>query len=317
MNSVRLMRWLFSVLLMSVMAKSNLSAQQIQSPASVAPPLTAETADEIVRAMYSDFGVPPDSEISLGQPAISQFTGYDRIPITVKISTMTQSVDLLVSRDRKTIVRYSTLDLTKDDPLRGVEISRTLGWGNPDAPVQIVAFMDLQCPFCADMHKEFMTSTLDHYKDTIWITYKSFPLESHDKAMSFAKETECIGEQSVAAYKSYVDALYRPSPQDSNATLDFEVLAANIVQEKHLDAVRLHQCLSDQKTALAIERARQEGTTAGTVATPTFFVNGERVRGALSQAALWKVIDRAKQNYDREHRSTTASSQPDAGKPTQ
>ena len=201
--------------------------------------------------------------------------------------------------------------------MRGVEISRTLGWGNPDAPVQIVAFMDLQCPYCAAMHKQFMTSTLDHYRDTIWITYKSFPLKSHDKAMSFAKETECIGEQSVDAYKSYVDALYRPSPQDSNAPRDFDGLAANIVQEKHLDAVRLDQCLSDQKTELAIQSAMQEATKAGTDATPTFFVNGERVRGALSQAALWKVIDRAKQNYDREHRSTAANSQPDAGKPTQ
>lgn len=179
-----------------------------------------QTADEIVRAMYSDFGVPPDAEISFGQPAVSEFTGYDRIAITVKLSTRTQSVDLLVSRDRKTVSRYSTFDLTKDDPRRGVEISRRLGWGNPDAPVQIVAFMDLQCPFCAAMHKQFMTSTLDHYKDTIWITYKSFPLASHDKAMSFAKESECIGEQSVDAYMTYLDALYRPSPQDSNAARD-------------------------------------------------------------------------------------------------
>lgn len=311
MNTVRSMCWLFGVVLMSVMIKFNLSAQQVQPTASVAPPLITETADEIVRAIYSDFGVPPDAEISLGRPAVSQFSDYDRIPITVKVSTSTQSVDLLVSRDRKTLVRYSTLDLTKGDPMRGVEISRTLGWGNPDAPVQIVAFMDLQCPFCAAMHKEFMTSTLGHYKDTIWITYKSFPLGSHDKAMSFAKEAECIGEQSVDAYKSYVDVLYRPSPQDSNATRDLEGLAANIAQEKHLDAVRLRQCLSDQKTALVVQRAVQEGTTAGVAGTPTFFVNGERVRGALSPAVLEKVIDRAKQNYDRVHRTTMANNQPD------
>lgn len=293
-----LMRCRVGLVMMISLLVLNAAAQQLAGATSAPPPLSAEATSQIINVMYSRFDVPHDADIAIGAPAISEFTGYDRIPITVHIGQQTHKVDFLVSRDRRTLIRYSTVDLSDDNPMRNVEISQSLGWGNPEAPVQIVAFMDLQCPYCAAMHRQFIGATLQHYKGELWITYKPFPLDSHDKAMAFAKQAECIGQQSADAYKIYVSSLYAPTSEDSG---DVDALAERVVRENHLNSERMNRCVEDPNTVIAVQRAVQDGVDAGVSATPTFFVNGEKVRGGLTQAALWKVIDRAEQNYQREH----------------
>ena len=69
--------------------------------------------------------------------------------------------------------------------------------GRPDAPLTMVEFTDLQCPFC----RQYMLTTFDEIKknwiDTGKLRYisRDFPLEFHPQAMPAARAARCAGEQ--------------------------------------------------------------------------------------------------------------------------
>jgi protein-disulfide isomerase len=66
--------------------------------------------------------------------------------------------------------------------------------GNPNAPVKIVEYSDMECPFCKRFHPT-MQQTVDEYDGKVAWVYRHFPLDSiHSKARSEAIATECAGE---------------------------------------------------------------------------------------------------------------------------
>ena len=69
--------------------------------------------------------------------------------------------------------------------------------GRPDAPLTMVEFTDLQCPFC----RQFILTSFDEIKknwiDTGKLRYisRDFPLDFHAQAMPAARAARCAGEQ--------------------------------------------------------------------------------------------------------------------------
>ncbi len=69
--------------------------------------------------------------------------------------------------------------------------------GRPDAPLTMVEFTDLQCPFC----NRFATQTFDQLKkdyiDTGKVRFisRDFPLDFHPQAMPAARAARCAGDQ--------------------------------------------------------------------------------------------------------------------------
>ena len=48
--------------------------------------------------------------------------------------------------------------------------------GPANAPVMIVGYDDLECPYCAQMNAEIFPALLDRYKDQVRVVYRDFPL---------------------------------------------------------------------------------------------------------------------------------------------
>lgn len=150
----------------------------------------------------SQFQVPPDYTVTLGTRGKSDIEGYDSLPVTFlppgrpdKQST----VMFLVSRDGNTLARLEKFDLTKD-PRDDIATAFRPIRGSEAAKVTIVNFDDLECPYCARMHKELFPATLDHYKGLIKVVYKDDPLvELHPWALHAAVDTNCLAEQSPEA----------------------------------------------------------------------------------------------------------------------
>jgi protein-disulfide isomerase len=69
--------------------------------------------------------------------------------------------------------------------------------GLPDAPLTMVEFTDLQCPFC----RQFVMTSFDDIRknwiDTGKLRYisRDFPLDIHAQAMPAARAARCAGEQ--------------------------------------------------------------------------------------------------------------------------
>jgi protein-disulfide isomerase len=144
--------------------------------------------------------------------APSEFANYDLVPVTMSRQDKSQKAEFLLSKDGKTLIRFTKLDLTKDpyaETMNQISLTDRPVRGNPDAKVTIVNFDDFECPFCARMHSTLMTEILPQYKDKIKIVYKDYPLlQIHPWAQHAANDANCLAKENSAAYWELADYLH-------------------------------------------------------------------------------------------------------------
>lgn len=82
-------------------------------------------------------------------------------------------------------------------------------FGNSDAPIKIVEFSDLECPFCQKFHPTVKQIVEDYDGQVTWV-YRHFPLESiHSYARPAAEASECVAELGGNdAFWQYLDLLF-------------------------------------------------------------------------------------------------------------
>ena len=251
-----------------------------------------------VRTFYS---IPPDVKILIGPRKASEFPGYDALTITFNGGEKAKSYDFLLSKDQKTLLRMTKFDLTEDPYaaiMKKIDLSGRPVRGNKNAKVIAVNYDDYECPFCAQLHETLFPALMKEYGDRVQFVYKDFPLEEiHPWAMHAAVDADCVATQSSDAYWDFVDYLHahrdevnaNKSRPEQFAELDH--LASDQGQKHSLDAAKLEACLKAQNED-AVKASIKEGESLGVEATPTLFVNGEKVDGARPIADLRAVFDR-------------------------
>ncbi len=68
----------------------------------------------IERQVHAYFGVPADVTVKIGARTPSEFPNYDTVPVTLSRQEKSQTMEFLVSKDGKTLVRMTKIDLTED-----------------------------------------------------------------------------------------------------------------------------------------------------------------------------------------------------------
>lgn len=140
--------------------------------------------------------------------------------------------------------------------------------GNPQAPVKIVEYMDLECPHCktfqATLHK-----VMDYYGASgkvAWVS-RPFPLASaHPKAPQEAQAAECAADQGGdTAYFKFIDKVFEITPSSNG--LDLAQLPI-IAQGMGLNVKTFNECLSSNKYAKRIVDSYNEVIKLGAQGTP-------------------------------------------------
>lgn len=265
-------------------------------------PISPKVDRRIEILVRSQLNVPQDWRVDIGARSKSDIAGFDTVPITFSSATdptKKQTLNFLISKDGNTLARLSKWDIGKDPSELITTDSRPVR-GNPQAKVTIINFDDLECPYCARMHAQLFPDTINRYKDSIRIVYKDYPLiEIHPWALRASIDANCLAAQNPNAYWNYVDYLHthgddvsgpERDPAKSAATLD--KLARDEGQRSKLDAAKLDACLTKQDDSV-VRASMKEGDTLGVDGTPTLFINGERLSGALPESQVWLAIDRA------------------------
>jgi protein-disulfide isomerase len=282
---------------------STLTVAQTSTGASTVSPEVAERVQRQVRAF---FNIPPDVTISLGTPASSEFPNYDLVPVTMTRDGKTQKAEFLLSKDGKTLIRFTRIDLTKDiyaENMSKITLAGRPVRGNPDAKVTVVNFDDFECPFCARMHTTLMTEIYPEYKDKIKIVYKDFPLlQIHPWAEHAANNANCLAAENGPAYWQLADYLHanqrdisggQQNVQDSYTKLD--QITVDFGKKNGADVTRLQACIKAQSDG-TIKASMAEGDKLNVSATPTLFINGERIEGALDATELRAALNRQLQS---------------------
>lgn len=272
------------------------------TPASSTPQAAPDAATinrRVEVLVRSQFNVPQDYDVSVGDRKPSSIAGYDTLPVRLTRGEKTTVVDFLISKDGKTLARLDKYDLV-NDPVFAIDVAGRPVRGNPNAKVTVINFDDLECPYCARMHQSLFPDTLERYKDQVRFIYKDDPLEQiHPWAMHAAVDANCLAAQSGDVYWKYVDYLHGHgqevtgpdrNPEKSYAALDR--IARQEATVGKLDSTKLDACLAKQDES-TVRTSAGEAEKLRIDGTPALFVNGERVDGAVPEEQLWMVIDRA------------------------
>lgn len=174
--------------------------------------------------------------------------------------------------------------------------------GNPNAPVKIVEYSDMECPFCKRFHPT-MQQVMKEYGangQVAWV-YRHFPLDQlHPvKARKEAVATECANELAGnGAFWSYLDRFFELTP--SNNDTDVDTVLPQIARELGLDGEKFATCLESGKYDKHIEEEVQNALAIGGTGTPWSIVVGKNgksypIAGAMPYASVKQIIDLALQ----------------------
>jgi protein-disulfide isomerase len=154
--------------------------------------------------------------------------------------------------------------------------------GPQDAPVVIVEFADYECPYCQRIHPELKKLQAE-YAGQVTIAFKDFPLPMHTHAEKAAEAARCAAEQ--GKFWEFHDLLFGNAPKFDPAQLKEHARALE------LDAPRFDHCLDTSEQAAAIQKDFVQGQLLGLTGTPSFFINGHYLSGAVKYNTLREVVD--------------------------
>ncbi len=165
-----------------------------------------------------------------------------------------------------------------------VEVSSTgSAIGPVDAPVTIVEFSDYQCPYC-QRAEPTVKQVLQQFEGKIRFVYKHFPLESiHPLARAASEAAGCAEDQ--GRFWDYHERVFAAANGLEAAALE------GYATELELDLEAFRSCVAERRHADRITTDLADGQGAGVNSTPTFFVNGVKIKGAQPFSEFQRLIE--------------------------
>ena len=304
-----------AVLFATLLAALGCHAQTPANPASTSPatmsssvkatPLSPELARRVEVLVRQKAGLPPGSVVNVGGRTPSDVAGYDSIPVTISNDGhVSRPIIFLLSPDGKTLAQFTRFDISANPRDLVSDAGRPARGGPENAPVLIIGFDDLECPYCARLHATIFPAITNRYGDSVHIVYRDFPLsEIHPWAMHAAVDVNCLAAQSGTGYWNLVDGIHAHASDigvgegdkdktvaRANEQLDKLTLEQGKLQQ--VDLSKLTVCLQKQDTT-AIDASVKVATSLNLESTPVLFINGAKIDGALPIEFIFNEIDDA------------------------
>ena len=172
--------------------------------------------------------------------------------------------------------------------------------GNPNAPVKIVEYSDMECPFCKGFHSTMQQIMDENEKDgkVAWV-YRHFPLDSiHPvKARAEAVAAECANELGGNdAFWKFTNRFFEVTP--SNNQTDIETVLPQIAREIGINESQFAACLESGKYDERIQNDLDNAVATGGNGTPWSIVvtaSGKKypLSGAQPYEAVKQLIELA------------------------
>ncbi|MGJ5010501.1 DsbA family protein [Bradyrhizobium oligotrophicum] len=162
--------------------------------------------------------------------------------------------------------------------------------GPADAAVTITEYASMTCPHCAAFNATVFPKLKAEYIDTGKVRYifREFPLDI--KAAAGSMLTRCIAKDDAQKYFAVTDMLFR-SQNDWVVKNTTETLT-RIGKQAGLSQQQVEACLKDQALLDKIAADQKYASDILKVdSTPTFFINGDKIKGEASIEEFQKKIN--------------------------
>ncbi|TAI60075.1 DsbA family protein [Bradyrhizobium sp. Leo170] len=162
--------------------------------------------------------------------------------------------------------------------------------GPQNAPVTITEYASMTCPHCANFNETVFPKIKSEYIDTGKIRYvfREFPLDI--KAAAGSMLARCIAKDDAPKYFAVIDLLFRQ--QNDWVMKNTTETLTRIGKQAGLSQQQVEDCLKDQALLDKIAADQKYANDVLKVnSTPTFFINGEMLKGETSFDEFSKRIN--------------------------
>jgi protein-disulfide isomerase len=164
--------------------------------------------------------------------------------------------------------------------------------GQPNAPVKIVMFSDLQSPFGWKFYQEILPQLKKDYIDTgqASLYFRHYPILIAGHALSEGLECAQMQDKAYEYYQIVTETLQSlPNAESTNITLtDIK----SWLTKSSLEQKSFGHCIdAGYTTTSQITFDKQEGTKVGVSGVPTFFIGKKMIVGAQDYSMYKKLID--------------------------
>jgi protein-disulfide isomerase len=180
--------------------------------------------------------------------------------------------------------------------------------GNPDAPVKLVEYASLSCPYCAKFDAEGVPTLRDKYVKSGQVSweYRTYMNHPTDPAVSVLVHCQgpatffALADQLYAAQEQWYGRLVAtPQPQleqlqnlpvtQRNATIVKITGLDEFFRQRGMPSGKIQSCLADQALLDKVAAITDLGNKDGINGTPNFMLNGKLV----PDSADWKTLEPA------------------------
>lgn len=225
---------------------------------------------------------------------VKKFIEERHIPESQAAQYKDRIIGFLKGQKRQEAIQAYLGKLTKDSPVEvyfkrpKIEVQVDPGngpsFGGKDAKVQVVEFSDFQCPYCSRA-AETVSQIKKKYGNKIRLTFRHFPLQMHPNARPASEASMCVNEQGADKFWKFHDLAFKSQDKLDAAGLE------GFAKQAGADVAKFNDCVKAKKYADFVQKDFEYGDKVGVRSTPTFFINGQLVAGALPIESFSEIID--------------------------
>ncbi|RMH57370.1 MAG: DsbA family protein [Candidatus Hydrogenedentota bacterium] len=156
--------------------------------------------------------------------------------------------------------------------------------GPETAPLTIITFSDFQCPYCRRW-KTTMDSAMAEYGDSLRFIFRQHPLDNHPLAETAALYALCLAQQNSDYFWFFHDVVFT-----YKEALTEKVLR-QIVVKSGADMEEFARCLGSDAVRDRLRQDQEAAEKLGARRTPTSYLNGRLIPGAIPYAQLREMIE--------------------------
>lgn len=156
--------------------------------------------------------------------------------------------------------------------------------GAASAPLVVVEYVDFSCPYSEQAYAPLREFAARHPGE-VRLVLRHFPIDDlHPRARPAALAAVCAHRQ--GKFWQYYDKLFANQSQHEDADL------TRYAVQVGLDLNSWRSCRTSTEVAAQVQQDLEDGVARGVPGTPTFFINGYRLSGALPLEAWEQILDR-------------------------
>ena len=158
--------------------------------------------------------------------------------------------------------------------------------GRADAPVTIIKYASLTCPYCKKFQAEIFPQLKREFIDTgkVRLIIREFPIGFQSGAATIAMRCAAPDKQ-LALYEKFLANQAQWVSQDVRYDPIFKIAASAGMTRAEFDA-----CFQDQALVGALNKIKERGRNLGIVGTPNFFVGTKLIKGTLEMSQIRDLV---------------------------